>query len=80
MTAVFLKIFNMSMTAILLIAAVILLRILFKKAPKWITCVLWAIVAIRLIVPITLESPFSVLPTAEFNEPKMDAGGNRQRT
>ena len=65
MTAVFLKIFNMSMTAILLIAAVILLRILFKKAPKWITCVLWAIVAIRLIVPITLESPFSVLPTAE---------------
>jgi beta-lactamase regulating signal transducer with metallopeptidase domain len=65
MTAVFLKIFNMSMTSVLPIVAVILLRILFKKAPKWITCVLWAIVAIRLIVPITLESPFSVLPTAE---------------
>ena len=53
------------MTAVLLIVAVILLRLLFRKAPKWITCLLWAIVAIRLLVPITLESPFSVLPTAE---------------
>ena len=65
MNEVFLKIFNMSMTAVLLIVAVILLRLLFKKAPKWISCLLWALVAVRLICPITFESPMSVLPTAE---------------
>ena len=65
MNEVFLKIFNMSMTAVLLIVAVILLRLLFKKAPKWISCLLWAIVAVRLLCPITFESPMSVLPTAE---------------
>lgn len=65
MEAVFLKIINMSITASWLILAVILLRLLLKKAPKWIMGVLWGFVAIRLIVPFSLESIFSLIPSAE---------------
>lgn len=65
MEAVFLKIINMSITASWLILAVILLRLLLKKAPKWIMGVLWGFVAIRLIFPFSLESIFSLIPSAE---------------
>ena len=65
MEAVFLKILNMSMTASWVILTVILLRLLLKKAPKWIMGILWGFVAIRLIVPFSLESIFSLIPSAE---------------
>ena len=65
MTAVFIKLLNMSITASWLILAVILLRIILKKAPKWIRCILWGLVAFRLICPISMESIFSLLPSAE---------------
>ena len=56
MSAVFLKLLNLSITASWLILAVILVRFLLKKAPKWISCVLWALVAVRLVCPFSLES------------------------
>jgi hypothetical protein len=56
MSAVFLKILNMSITASWLILAVALARALLKKAPKWIVCLLWALVAIRLVCPFIIES------------------------
>lgn len=65
MSQLFLKMMNISLYAVVLILAVILLRVLFKKAPKWISCLFWALVAIRLICPVTIESPFSLLPTAD---------------
>ena len=65
MNDVFLKLFNMSMTAVLIILAVILLRLLFKKAPKWISCLLWALVAVRLLCPVTFETEWSLVPSAE---------------
>lgn len=65
MSTLFLKIFNMSMTAGWLILAVIVLRLLLQKAPKWISCLLWAFVAIRLLCPITIESTLSLVPSAE---------------
>lgn len=65
MEAVFLKIINMSITASWIVLAVIILRLLLKKAPKWIMGILWGIVAIRLIVPFSLESVFSLIPNAE---------------
>ena len=65
MSGVFLKVFNMSVTAGWLILAVLILRFLFKKAPKWITCMFWAIVAVRLICPVSFESVFSVVPSVE---------------
>ncbi len=65
MTTVFIKLLNMSITASWLVIAVILLRILLKRAPKWITVVLWGGVAIRLICPFSLESIFSLIPSTE---------------
>jgi len=65
MNAVFLKILNMSLTASLLILAVLPIRILMKKAPKWTTCLLWGMVAVALICPVRFESPASVLPVTD---------------
>ena len=47
MADIFLKLVNMSISASWLILAVLLLRLLLKQAPKWITVCLWGIVAIR---------------------------------
>lgn len=58
MEAVFLKLLNMSITAGWLILGVILLRLVFKRAPKTLTCLLWALVGIRLVFPFSLESVF----------------------
>jgi len=65
MSELFLKLFNMSLTAGWLIGAVILLRALFKKAPKWIFCLLWGLAALRLILPVSFESRVSLVPSAE---------------
>ncbi len=62
MERVFLAIFGMSITASLLAVAVLALRLLLKKAPKALFCILWGFVAVRLICPISLESPFSLVP------------------
>ena len=61
MEAVFLKLVNMSITASYLVAAVLVLRFLLRKAPKSIHCVLWALVALRLLCPVTFESSFSLV-------------------
>lgn len=65
MTTVFIKLLNMSIAASWLVLAVILLRIILKNAPKWIRCILWGLVAVRLICPISIDSIFSLLPSAE---------------
>ena len=66
MDAVFLRLLNMSISASWLVLAVMVLRLLlWKKAPKWMFCALWALVAIRLICPFSLESAFSLIPKAE---------------
>lgn len=64
MTAVFLKLLDMSAAAGWLILAVILLRLPLKKAPKWVRCVLWALVAVRLVCPVSPESALSLIPDA----------------
>ncbi len=65
MDTFFLKILNMSISALWLILAVILLRLVLKKAPKWINVLLWALVAVRLLCPISFESALSLVPNAE---------------
>ena len=65
MEAIFLKILNMGITAGWLILAVFLLRLLLKKAPKWISCLLWGHVGIRLIIPFSIQSVFSLIPSSE---------------
>lgn len=65
MDAVFLEFLNRSISAGWLILAVVLLRLLFKNAPKALPCALWALVGIRLVCPISLESMLSLVPSAE---------------
>ncbi len=65
MTELFLKIVNMSFSASWLILAVLLLRVVLRDAPKWIRVLLWGMVAVRLILPFSVESMFSLVPSVE---------------
>ncbi len=69
MSEIFLKIINMSISASYIVLAVLLLRLLLKKAPKWIAVVLWGIVALRLVCPFTVESVLSLIPSSEVVAP-----------
>ena len=64
MNEVFVKLANMSVAAGWLILAVLVLRLLLKKAPRWITCLLWALVAVRLVCPVSFLSPVSAYQVA----------------
>lgn len=64
MEALFLKILNMSITASWLIIAVIALRFIFSKSSKSIRMVLWGIVAVRLLIPYSIKSALSIIPSA----------------
>ena len=59
MNAIFLKLLNMSAAGSVLILAVVVLRALLKRAPRWIICVMWAVVAVRLVCPVSIVSPLS---------------------
>jgi len=63
MENVFLTLLNRSITAGWLILAIILLRLLLRKSPRWISCLLWAFAAFRLVCPFSLESIFSMIPS-----------------
>lgn len=65
MSALFLKIMNLSITSSWLILAIILIRPIMKKVPKWIQCALWILVAVRLVCPFSIESVFSLIPSSE---------------
>ena len=65
MTDVFLKLLNMSISASYLVLAVLLVRAAFPKMPKWINCLLWGIVAVRLLLPFYWESPLSLIPSTQ---------------
>ena len=64
MSQIFLAIINMSISASYIVLAVLLLRSLLKKTPKWITVILWGIVAVRLVCPFSIESVLSLIPSA----------------
>lgn len=66
MEALFLKILSLSLGATYVAAAVIALRFLLKRTPKWIVCAMWGLVAIRLLCPFTLESAVSLAPSPDF--------------
>ena len=75
MVDTFLKTLNMSIAASWLILAVVLLRFILKKAPKWVAVLLWGIVALRLVVPFSFESALSLIPSAEtFNAHNIQYG------
>lgn len=65
MTNLFLTLFNKSLSACLLILAVMLVRLAFRKAPKALFPILWAFVGLRLALPFLPESRLSVIPSPE---------------
>lgn len=65
MTDLFFKIANMSIIASWLIIIVIMLRIVLQKAPKWVFCLLWGIVAVRLVLPVSVKSALSLISNPE---------------
>ena len=60
MYGIFTKMLNMSLSAGILVIAVIFLRLILRKIPKKYICVLWALVAISLVCPVNIPSPMSV--------------------
>ena len=69
MAAVFLKLLNLSISASWLVLAVLVLRLISKRAPKWVNVLLWGIVALRLMLPFSVESALSLIPSAETVSP-----------
>ncbi len=61
----FVKLLNMSITAGWVVLAVLVLRLLLKRAPRWIACLLWGAVAFRLVCPVSLKSVTSLIPSKE---------------
>ena len=62
MQAIFLELVKLSLIGSLFAAAVMLVRLILPKTPKWIICLLWGVVALRLICPVSIESNISLVP------------------
>ena len=69
MAAVFLKLLNLSISASWLVLDVLVLRLISKRSPKWMNVLLWGIAALRLILPFSIESALSLIPSAETVSP-----------
>ena len=63
--SLFIKVLNVSIAAGWIVLAAALLRKLLKRAPKWAVCLMWLVLALRLVLPVSIESPFSLVPSAE---------------
>ena len=82
MDKLFITIVNNGLVASWIILVVIVLRKLLNRIPKWVNCLLWGLVAIRLAIPFSIESIFSLIPSAkpvpadiEYAKiPKIDSG------
>ena len=68
MEQVFLQLVRMSVYASLLVIAVLALRLMLKRAPRWMVCLLWVLVAVRLVLPVSIPSRVSLMPAAETVE------------
>ena len=65
MEAVFLSLVNRSITAGWLVLAVLALRLLLRRAPKSILCAMWGLVGLRLLCPVSIASPLSLIPSVQ---------------
>lgn len=78
MTALFLKIVNTGISAGWVVLAVLAVRLVLRKAPKWTHVLLWGIVALRLIFPFSRESALSLIPSAQTLPDQLLAGPSFQ--
>ncbi len=65
MERLFLLFVRMGLYASVLVGIVLALRLLLKRAPKRITCLLWALVAFRLLCPAQIHWRASLMPPPE---------------
>ncbi len=70
MTTVFLGFVNRAVAAGWLVLAVLAVRLILRHSPRWIHCLLWALVAVRLLLPYSVESPVSLVPTMQTVVPQ----------
>ncbi len=71
MSGIFLKLLNLSISASWLVLVVLALRLVLKRAPKWVNVLLWGMVALRLMLPFSIESALSLIPSAETLSPEI---------
>ena len=71
MSGIFLKLLNLSISAGWLVLVVLALRLVLKRAPKWVNVLLWGMVALRLVLPFSIESALSLIPSAETLSPEV---------
>ena len=71
MSGIFLKLLNLSISASWLVLVVLALRLMLKRAPKWVNVLLWGMVALRLMLPFSIESALSLIPSAETLSPEV---------
>lgn len=68
LTRIFEQLVTMSLQASWLVLAILVLRIFLKKGPKWSHCLLWAMVGLRLVCPVSVESNLSLVPRIAYGD------------
>ncbi len=66
MRDVFWEVLSRSVTAGWLVLAVAALRLILKRAPRRVSVLLWGMVALRLLCPVSIESRFSLIPEGQI--------------
>ncbi|MBR4341106.1 MAG: hypothetical protein IKP88_00085 [Lachnospiraceae bacterium] len=66
MTSIFIKLLNLSISAGMLVLLVFAFRLFLKRYSRRAVCLLWIVVALRLIIPFSFESSFSIMPSGDF--------------
>ena len=62
MKELFTGFFIVSLTGSLIVGAILLLRLVFRKAPKALICILWGLVFLRLLLPFPIQVNWSIRP------------------
>lgn len=65
MDKLFIEVLNLSIAGSWMILAVLLLRLILKRAPKSLICALWLLVGLRLLLPVSVESALSLIPSRQ---------------
>ena len=65
MDKLFIQVLNLSIAGAWMILAVLLLRLILKRAPKAMVCALWLLVGLRLLLPFSVESALSLIPSRQ---------------
>lgn len=65
MGEIFSNLLNISVTAIYIILATVLVRAIFRNMPRKYLCLLWGVTGLRLVLPFSIESAISLIPSRE---------------